>query len=212
MAEVGYSNFGPREGGPPRAFAYEHTPEFQAVMLVRTLALLLAEPALSLIAWYELKDARRSDAVIGDDHNRHLGILYTDYRPKPALAALAFVRGLFADGFRAIDREVQVTPAHADQVLRSFLTGRGTIVVVAWLTNTPQPGAVAAQDARHARLSVTVPYELRGEARLRDELGRALPPPLTQSRAGVTTLELELRGGQVHVLELPIANAIHEPR
>lgn len=31
-------------------------------MLVRTLALLLAEPAVSLIAWYELKDARSSDA------------------------------------------------------------------------------------------------------------------------------------------------------
>jgi hypothetical protein len=57
-------------------------------MLVRTLALALAHPELALIAWYELKDARASDAVIGDDHNRHLGVAFADYRPKPALEAL----------------------------------------------------------------------------------------------------------------------------
>lgn len=207
MAEVGYSNFGAAEGGPSGAFTYEHTAPFQAVMLVRTLALLLSEPALSLVAWYELKDARRGDAVIGDDHNRHLGILHADYRPKPALGALGFVRALFADGFRSIDREVHVREGHADRVLRAFLTGRGTIVVIAWLANPRASEAPPAMDARHARLSVTVPYEARGAATLRDELGRALPTPLVRGSDGATTGEIELRGGQVRVLELPVGGA-----
>lgn len=205
MAEVGYSNFVGAERDPSGAFSYEHTPEFQAVMLLRTVALLLAEPALSLIAWYELKDARPGDAVIGDDHNRHLGVLYADRRAKPALAALRFVRTLFEDGFRSIDRDVRLAEARPDLALRSFVTARRTVVVIAWLTNTPPRGAAGREDLRQARVAVSVPYAARGEATLRDEQGRARSEqPVQSSSPRQTTLAFELRGGQVQVLELPI--------
>ena len=79
MAEAGYSDFRAHEiGSARRAKAYEHTPDYQAAMLTKTIALALAHPQIELIAWYELKDARPSDAVIGDAHNRHLGVANID--------------------------------------------------------------------------------------------------------------------------------------
>ncbi|HVZ34024.1 MAG TPA: beta-galactosidase, partial [Polyangiaceae bacterium] len=58
MAELGYGNYraGARVSESTTAhFAHEHTLEYQAVALVRSLSLLLSSGEVSLIAWYELK-------------------------------------------------------------------------------------------------------------------------------------------------------------
>jgi hypothetical protein len=211
MAEVGYSNFPPPAGAPVGAlYAYEHTPEFQAVMLVRTLALLLAEPAVSLIAWYELKDARSADAVIGDAHNRHLGVTFADYRPKPALAALAFVSTLFEAGFRSGDRGLRVEgPPGVNPVLKAFVTAPGQLVLFAWLpthaAGAPSP-APESQGADRRRELVRVAFSQRaiGPATFHDATGQLLGARDVLDRGGRSELELELRGGEVQVVRIPI--------
>src|SRR5690606_19985674 len=214
MAEVGYSDFRTAPATAPGSasghgmFAYEHAPRFQAVMLVRTLALLLAEPAVSLIAWYELKDVRSTDAVIGDDHNRHLGVVTADYRPKPALDALTFVRRLFADGFRSLAGDAGYEQTSSPDVhVRSFLTANQRVVVVAWLSNAPASAtAPVADDARLEQLRVVVPYLAQSEPILYDEGGRKRTTGLVaRSQSGTTELELTLGGGQVSVVEFPVA-------
>jgi hypothetical protein len=203
MAEVGYSNFRPLSDHAP-AFAHEHGLDFQAVVLVRTLALALSHPALSLVAWYELKDARASDAVIGDDHNRHLGVAFTDYRPKPALSALSFMARLFGTGFRSIDVELHTSPS-PDLELRAFLTARGTCLLIAWLrTHFTQPGQTGSEDTRRVEVRVSVPYAARGAATAYDERGRPREAAVASSaRSGKTEIDIELRGGAVQVIELP---------
>lgn len=224
MAEVGYSNYrqASRVSEYTRArFAYEHTLEYQAVMLVRTLALLMASPAISLVAWYELKDPPLTDAMIGDVNNRHLGVVFTDYRPKPALAALGFMNRLFAGGFRLVDDRVQIEhpgatdDAHAARHVHAFLTPEQTLVVIAWL-GTPAAGSGAAvasraevssgqaEDTRREVWRVRAPFSWRGEATVHGAEGnvrRRVSAPAGEREVDV---ELELRGGDVQVLTLPV--------
>jgi hypothetical protein len=228
MAEVGYSNFrqGSRVSEYARArFAYEHTPEFQAVALVRTLALLLGSPALSLVAWYELKDPLATDAMIGDVNNRHLGVVFADYRPKPALRALELMVRLFSDPFREVGSRMRVrsegrAPAASAAEVQAFVSARGTLIVIAWLTTAlPGPGTRAGAedepstseprtDERRESLQVALPYPARGPAREYDELGRTPKPGRVQVASAQgqaeTLLALDLRAGEVVLVELPI--------
>lgn len=215
MAEVGYSNFTPRPGAlVGMLYAHEHTPEFQAVMLVRTMALLLSEPAVSLIAWYELKDARSADAVIGDAHNRHLGVAFADYRPKPALDALAFASELFSAGFRPLDRELQMdAPPGSSAVARAFITAARELVLIAWLPThsgqTPSASSESArQDSRRELIRVSFPQRARGPATRHDAAGEDLGELAVREVDGASgawsEVELELRAGDVQVLRVPV--------
>jgi hypothetical protein len=213
MAEVGYSDFTPPPGalGGGR-YSYEHTPEFQAVMLVRTLALLLSEPAVSLIAWYELKDARPADAVIGDAHNRHLGVTFADHRPKPALDALAFMSEQFQAGFRALDtgRELRVdAEPGSSAVVRAFITAGRELVLVAWLSTHPEQAPPATPerprgDARRELVRVSFPQRATGPATRHDATGQPRGELTVRDGGGQSELELELNGGEVQVLQIPI--------
>ncbi|MFZ5891054.1 MAG: GH39 family glycosyl hydrolase [Myxococcota bacterium] len=209
MAEFGYSDFLP-DNQRKAHFGYEHSLEFQAVMLVRALALALSKPELSLLAWYELKDARASDAVIGDAHNRHLGVTFADYRPKPAFDALVFMNRLVAPGFRSVDSELTVAAkANSALVWRAFLSARRSVVFTAWLQTHPKPAAAGhgsePNDARRERVRVRLPYKARGPARAYDARGRPRDASVSLRRFGhATELSFELAAGDVSVVELPV--------
>jgi hypothetical protein len=208
LAEVGYSNH--RRGGEVSPgyharYGYEHSPSFQADVLVRTLALALAGPHLSLVAWYELKDPRADAPMIGDVNNRHLGVTFADRRPKPSLAALALWARLFGPGFRSLDAQVRVSGDGPAAVLHAFLLTDGTALVVAWLPTNPAgappppPGGDAA-DSRHSELAITLPCASAREAVRLDGTGRILGSvPITGQRLG----PLEVRGGAVSLVSVP---------
>jgi hypothetical protein len=215
MAEIGYANY--REGRHVSAytsarFAHEHTLEYQAVVLVRSMALLLASPAVSLVAWYELKDPPLTDAMIGDINNRHLGVAFADRAPKPAAAALGFITRVFDPGFRNIDDRVRVAPepAGAGAVVHAFLTARHTLVVIAWLTTPSAPevpdAGGDARDDRRATLRLDAPFRAVGPLIYHDALGRERGrTPL--DRGVDVGISLELAGGDVVVAEVPVADA-----
>jgi hypothetical protein len=213
LAEVGYSAF--RRGavvsaGVRARYAYEHTPAFQAVALVRTLALALARPDVALVAWYELKDPPASAPVIGDDNNRHLGVATAEYAPRPALAALTFLARLVRPGVAPL-RGLAV---HGEGVTaRGMVVGDGSALVIAWLP-TRGPGISAEGDGelpdeRRVAMEVELPCPAATSARRLDELGRPGPPPPLR-RAGDRTRDrtgddvwlgpVEVRGGEVAVL------------
>jgi hypothetical protein len=199
LAEVGYSNW--RAPDAPAGAPYEHTLDYQAVMLVRTLALAYAHPAVSLVAWYELKDPRGSAPMIGNDHNRHLGVTFADYTPKPAFAALAFTQSLFSRGFQAADARVQVSREASSAVeLWAFVTARRSLVLVAWL----EPPVPRSAEPRHEVVRVTAPYVRRGTARVYDEQGRPAAAHLVEFGSGGVDLSLEIGDGEVRVVEEPI--------
>lgn len=210
MAEVGYSDLAPPAGSfVGRRYDYEHTPEFQAVVLVRTLALLFAEPAVSLIAWYELKDARPADVVIGDAHNRHLGVTTADHRPKPALDALAFMSEQFGAGFRSVDHELRVHTG-SGAVVRGFVTAARGLVLVAWLPTHERPVPPAAEsapprrDGRRELVRVSFPWPPRGPAVRHDATGQERGDVAVLEHGAGGELELELRGGEVQVISMPL--------
>jgi hypothetical protein len=191
LAEMGYSNY--RQGavvsGDVRARAdYEHTLAFQAVALVRTVTLALAQPQVALVAWYEMKDPRPDAPMIGDDNNRHLGVAFSDWRPKPALAALALVQHLLGHGFRRLDGQLRARrdPGSRAEV-HAFLTPEGEAVVVAWI---PTAGA-----AEHLSLTLAG-MRATGAARGWDAEGHPREARLDG---------LELRAGEVAVVEVPVS-------
>jgi hypothetical protein len=214
-AEVGYSNFreGQRVSDSVSAwFAHEHTLDGQAVVLVRCLTLLLASPSLSLVAWYELKDAPASDAVIGDANNRHLGVLFSDYRAKPARSALQLMVRLFGEGFQPLTQGLHIEPARSAnsgaRQVHAFLTPRRSVVVIGWLGKPAfppvGPAAGEARDERRDALRLRLPYAAGASPLRFDALGRELGPLPWRALPGATELELELRGDDVQIVELPL--------
>jgi hypothetical protein len=220
MAEIGYGNY--RRGRHVSAhtvatFAYEHTLQYQAVVLVKSLALLLSSP-VSLVAWYELKDPDPSDAMIGDANNRHLGVAFADRRLKPAAAALAAMARRFAGGFEVVSDtlRVEVSGARRDAELRAFSTAQDELLIIAWLATPassrgseriPGPASETGDgvDPRQALLRVRGPYIARGPAVFHFASGEERAPSGARLESGAPLdLSIPLAGGEIQIVEIPI--------
>lgn len=213
MAEVGYSTFrkGARVSESYSAYYdYEHTPEYQAVELFKTLVLAVSTEKLSAITWYELKDLPPSEGVIGDnDNNRFLGVAYPDWKDKPAAKSLEFFNSLFSDNYKSIDNEVTLNaPIGSDSRAHAFQMENGDIIVAAWL-QTSIPGdqrkdkSGMVKDTRTENVDVVVPFDLKGIISLYDELGNESQFSGKKSEGGKTILSnLTLKGGKIAILKI----------
>jgi polysaccharide biosynthesis protein PslG len=207
LAEVGYSDYRRADvvtTGDRALFPYEHTPDFQAVAAIRTITLALTRPEVALVAWYEIKDPAPSAPMIGDDNNRHLGVLYSDRRPKPALAALAFANRLFGAGISPVDDRLQVfRSAGSDLEAHAFLTAGGRVAIVAWLpTRTATAREVVAFELPVTATGPVRRYDAQGIERARFD---------AQPGRGAGTIRVEgvaVERGTVAVLEVPIARTL----
>ncbi len=106
LAEFGYSDYRQTPAQVSEwvdaVHTYEHTPAYQAVALWKHHVLAAASEDLSLTTWYRLHDLPAAEGVIGDDNNKHLGLLDTDGRPKPAFFAFRHYNRLFDHPFRRL--------------------------------------------------------------------------------------------------------------
>jgi len=152
------------------------------VALLRAHALALGTGVLSLTTWYRVDDLPPAETVIGDDNNKHLGVLDASGARKPAFHALALWNRLLADPVRPLQASAK------GAVVRAFEKKSGEIVVLAWLPSATKADSGAPQDA-------IVPLNL----------GRALSTlevydPLTGERAGTATpARVHLRGDSILV-------------
>jgi polysaccharide biosynthesis protein PslG len=188
LAEFGYSSarLTPREvsKGVLAVYRHEHTPEFQAVALVRHHVLALASGTVSLTAWYRINDLPPTAGVIGDANNRSLGLLDTRGRRKPAFAAMRLVTRLFYRPLRCIDGLLQVQRSAGSQAeVHAFQTPSGEAILAGWLRSSRPEEVLGrsglARDQREETVTVRVPghfrrlsvctvtgRRVRGEARL----------------------------------------------
>jgi hypothetical protein len=213
MAEVGYSTF--RQGAYVSSsyqayYDYEHTPEYQAIDLIKRLTLVLSTEKLAAITWYEIKDLPKTDEVIGDGYNnRYLGVAYVDHKPKPAAKALQFFNKLFSAKYRCIDSKIIVEKAiGSDSEIHAFETDKGDVLLVAWL-KTVIPGkrgddkSGMVKDNRIENLKLSIPMTLKGKITQYNELGESKDFKSVMLKEKATILEnLTLRGGEVIIVEL----------
>ncbi len=213
MAEVGYSTF--RQGTYVSEvyhayYDYEHTPEYQAVDLFKRLMLSVAEEKLSAIAWYEIKDLQPADEVIGDNYNnRHLGIAYADFSPKPAESALVFFNKLFNVPYKNVTDKISVVKKDdSDVVYRAFQKEDGSVILGIWIAvNVPekrplQPSELRP-DTREEVVTVTVPGNLKGTVIQYNELGEsALFTGFEKGNGKVLLKDISLKGGEIKIYEL----------
>ena len=211
MAEVGYGTYrdGPNVSGENLAYyAYEHTPEFQAVQLVRTVTAALATDKLSAIAWYEIKDLPPAEEVIGDTNNRHLGVANNDHTPKPAALALAFAHRFYGEPMRSLDREVIVPRApYSDVIVHAFEQEDGDVLLAAWLQtrrvgDQDGVGAGMHEDTRRRTVEVTVPRDLAGAATRYGELGADVSHDGVRREDGRAVVPISLEGGEIVLVHL----------
>lgn len=213
MAEVGYSTYRGDNGRVSDAytayFDYEHTPEFQAVQLWRTLTLALSTEKLAAITWYEIKNLPQSEDVIGDEfNNRYLGVANYDFSPKPAQHALKFFNEFFAGEYKSINDQVNVTRrVDSHIVVECFQSRDGDVLVVAWLrTNYPgrPPDTTGlVKDTREETIQLEIPLELTGQATLYDELGNAKNHINFMVGEQATTLsDIKLVAGDIAILKV----------
>jgi hypothetical protein len=212
MAEVGYSTY--RANGYVSIhynayYDYEKTPAYQAVHMFKTLTLLLSTGKMSAIAWYEIKDLEPHEEVIGDVNNRHLGIAYVNWSPKPAKQALRFFNRLFSKGNRTIGQEMILTkPRNSHSHVYSFENEDGSVIVVAWLqTNVPgkrsRDTSGRVKDTRRESVDISLPLILHGEATLYDELGNGQPfERIEFSDTGTILKNIELEGGKIVIISV----------
>jgi Cellulase (glycosyl hydrolase family 5) len=164
LAEFGYSDWrGPDGRASEWSYAvhdYEHTEQFQAVALLRAHLLALATEQVSLTTWYRIDDLPPGERVIGDENNKHLGIVAQDGRLKPAFHALQLYERLFSEPVRLADARSQVRVG-PDTVAHVFETRSGAFLVAAWLRSSTlaqaaNPGG-RSPDAREEAISLRLP-------------------------------------------------------
>jgi hypothetical protein len=142
---------------------FEHTPEFQAEALVRSMALILTTGKVNLITWYRINDLPGSQAVISDVNNRFLGLVDLKGRPKPALEGFRRARELLGGPLRVADGRVQWTrPIASRAVVHGFEGPDGGLTIVAWQRTSAagdgRRGAAGQEPPRAAEeLTLTVP-------------------------------------------------------
>jgi hypothetical protein len=213
IAEVGYSTFrkGARVSDSYSAyFDYEHSPEYQAVHLFKTLVLIASTGNIESVAWYEIKDLPPGELVIGDnDNNRYLGIAYADYKPKPAARALQFFNELFSQKYKSIDDIVWTDKAVGSDVqVHGFQNEDGSLIVSAWI-KTIIPGeqhqskAGDVKDTRKETVSVRIPVKAAGKAVLYNELGESKDFTGKKDTAdGIELNNISLEGGKLVVIKI----------
>lgn len=208
MAETGYSSVGDRaeiSGIYRTHFLGEHTDVAQASALARTAFATLSTGQVSLFAWYRINDLVAGQDVIGDDNNRHLGILRVNGAPKPSLSAFAYLAQLFAQPYDLVPVRFEVTQAReAIPQVHAYRLKDGRIVVAAWLGIPDGPaGPKPMPDPREAVLRITVPEVRARNVTFRSAQGLAVGGTgLTwRSRRDGLELTLPLRGSDVVIAE-----------
>jgi hypothetical protein len=213
IAEVGYSTFrkGARVSDSYTAYyEYEHTPEYQAKQLIKTLTLIASTRKITATTWYEIKDLPPSENVIGDnDNNRYLGVAYPDHSPKPAASALKFFNNLFSDSYKSINNEVNVdrTISSATEV-QTFKTTDGDVIILSWI-KTVVPDRIniqkdgMAKDDRQEIITIEIPFELTGKSTQFDELGNEKEFTSVERAANKTMIkDLTLYGGKISIIKI----------
>ena len=202
LAEVGYSTLreGPRVSDHYRArHPFEHTLEHHADNLLKTVAMAAARPEVRLLAWYELRDLPRSEEVIGDNNNRHLGLFTIDGRAKPALDAFQFARALFStQPFRPDPGTISITTAsHSTAQARCFERPDGSAFAVLWVP-TRHHGDLSPASAQPPAETITLSRDRLRAVRVYDAEGRQLPAP----RRSGPSVSLAIDHGDTLVVEL----------
>jgi hypothetical protein len=206
LAEFGYSDWRRPDGGASESshtvHAYEHTAAFQAVALFRAHVLALASQRLSLTAWYRIDDLVATEVVIGDENNRHLGIVDVQGNPKPALQALRLYAQLLGRPVRLADARVQVH-AGAESVVHVFETESGELIVAAWLRSdraSADPGG-SAPDPREDAVALLLPIAPGAELTAFDvETGQSVRSDAVLD--GPLLTNVQLRGESIFVARI----------
>jgi hypothetical protein len=210
LAEIGYSSF--RRGRfvsaqVEAARPYEHTEAFQATTLFRALALALASEKITLTTWYRINDLPPVQEVIGDENNRHLGVLDASGRAKPALKALSHFVALFGSGFRVCDQKLRVRKA-ADSAaeVHAFLLPDNRLIVVAWLrtlvSGTSGEAPAPSQTPRVEEIKLTLPYRAEPGLKVVDELATPRRSAMARQSSDGRRLTFKLSDEHVTVLVL----------
>ncbi|MBC8402032.1 MAG: cellulase family glycosylhydrolase [Candidatus Marinimicrobia bacterium] len=136
MAEVGYSTWRMTENMVSHHYTayydYEHTFDFQAVQIFRTLTMLYATEKMDAIAWYEIKDLPMGEDVIGDNNNRNLGVAEIDHTAKPGEKTLRFFNSLLGKKYK-VNSDLQLSGSvHPSLHFHTFDLADGSTVAVAW--------------------------------------------------------------------------------
>jgi hypothetical protein len=213
MFEVGYSTFrkGARVSDVYDAFyKHEHSPEYQAVQLFKTLVLIAATENVEAAAWYEIKDLPLHEDVIGDnDNTRFLGVAYPDWKPKPAATSLVFFNKLFSQPYKSIDSQIRTDAAVGSDVeVHGFENQDGSIILTAWLKNNvpgktgdDRSGMVA--DNRKETISINLPFITSKNAVLYDELGKETKYDNISIEGESSALnDIQLRGSEITVIKI----------
>ncbi|MBN2413074.1 cellulase family glycosylhydrolase [candidate division KSB1 bacterium] len=213
MAEVGYSTF--RKGGYVSSiydanYEYEHTPAYQAVDLFKRLTLVLSTQKIAAVAWYEIKDLPQSEEVIGDEYNnRHLGVVFSDYTPKPAEKSLVFFNKLFSQKYKTVDQNVKIEcPVGSESQVYCFENQDGSVIIVGWLKTKifgkhAHDDSGDAKDNRKEVVKLTLPGSFQTNAAMYDHLGNETTRKSIKISGQNTVLEnIELNGDRVTIIKL----------
>lgn len=208
MAETGYSTVGPR---PETSGVYrpwyddEHTSDAQANALVRTIVLAAGTARLSELAWYRINDLPPTNEVIGDDNNRHLGLLALDRRPKPAVEFFTRLAALFRQPYRPVGVRLEAADASAPEAeVRAFEFADGRYALFAWLPmpGSAQPGQKITRDNRSRRIALRLRSEGQRIARVSGLFSRITQDVALWQKGSDVRLSVQLTGSRVTALEL----------
>lgn len=210
LAEVGYSSYRAGASVSPAysaRYAYEHTPEHQANVLLRTIALAMATGKVELLAWYRMNDLPQEQDIIGDVNNRHLGLFTHRGEPKPAERAFAMATRSLGSAVRCSDEEWNVqVPAVSEARVHVFELADGRFTLIGWLPtmllgsrDTEDDGM--ADDPGEELIGVELPSGLR-RTQAWNAVGTLSSLVKVTRVSGVSNLMIGLRGNQTIIAKM----------
>jgi hypothetical protein len=206
LNEMGYADYRVEaahasEWGTNAYHDYEHTRNYAAEFLFKSMLMTAASGDVSLAGWYRIDDFRHSDRRMpADKVHYHLGLVDVNGRPKPEYYAMKFANLLLDQKLRPVDLSTRVKLAPGSHaVVRGFETPEGKVIITGWLRSSEYKEVSRhtgmEKDWRRERVDVTLPCRAKEWATFNAK-GKRLRSLKAQSRA---MNDVPLSGSRVFV-------------
>lgn len=212
LNEVGYADYRYRRNqasqyGTPVYFAYEHTRDYQAEFLFKSLTMAFASQEVSLLGWYRVDDFRHGDSRMPKDLvHYHLGLTDVHGKKKPAFFAFRNFAEIFTSPVKKLAVNARSSAAQNSTAMHEvFEDQREQITVVAWLRSLEPSEAMgttgASRDPRFETLSIPLPCTSVRNVRRFTATGASLRDAALDFSSGTLT-GIRLRGDKVFIAQM----------
>jgi hypothetical protein len=212
LNEAGYADYRETKNkaskyGTNIYFAYEHTAQYQAEFLFKSMTMALGGGKVSLFGWYRVDDFRHTDKRMPKDYvHYHLGVTDVNGALKPAFYAFRNFTRMFSVPVKKLPvKSVSSEGEKSTAIEEVFEDRQQRIVVGAWLRSLDPDEAKGkagmSRDARSEELTIRLPCTGVRNLRRVSATGKPVNDPGVRFARGALS-GVKVSGDKVFIAEM----------